>query len=159
MYTFSTSKIQSVALHKLIRIFAKINRSMVILGQLTRSSRSQYNCPHSLISYDFLALEIIHNNNILKNTITSRSTLKRNVINGSLSDMPCWLYEHKWSIATTCMWHYKLFSSWIALNNIIRSSLNIDRLPALVSYLGHAKVISRSRDMGVNTWLLTFDVT
>ena len=51
-------QVGSVALHKLIRIFAKINRSMVILGQLTRSSRSQYNCPHSLISYDFLALKL-----------------------------------------------------------------------------------------------------
>jgi hypothetical protein len=35
--------------------------------------------------------EIIHNNNILTNTITSRSTLKRNVINGSHSDMPLYV--------------------------------------------------------------------
>ena len=40
---------------------------------------------HRLVMINF-STEIIHNNNILTNTITSRSTLKRNVTDGSHSD-------------------------------------------------------------------------
>ena len=40
---------------------------------------------HILVMINF-STEIIHNNNILTNTITSRSTLKRNVTDGSHSD-------------------------------------------------------------------------
>ena len=108
------------------------------------------------------SIEIIHNNNILTNTITSRSTLKRNVINGSHSDMP--LYVDYMNINDPLKQYVCGITNYSvhelhALNNIIRSSLNTDHLPALVSYLGHAKVIPRSRYMGVNTWLLIFDVT
>ena len=62
-------------------------------------------------------------------------------------------FHHKSSIATTCMWNDKLFSSWIAFNNIIRSSLNIDHLRALVSYLGHAKVTwYGGQHLVINIW-------
>ena len=40
---------------------------------------------HRLVMINF-STEIIHNNNILTNTITSMSTLKRNVTDGSHSD-------------------------------------------------------------------------
>jgi len=106
-----------------------------------------------------LYCDIIHNNNILTKYNYANVNFKKKCHWWfPLWYTKCWLYEHKWSNTTTCMWNYKLFSSWIALYNKIRSSLNnIRHLPALISYLGHAKVISRSHDMGgqhlvINIW-------